>query len=312
MENTDDEAPLDSPVALDAVPAPALHRHVEDLRERQALEQSMVSTLSGSRGGSLAASASAGSSSALSGSARSRDLRLSFPDPLTSPRNELNRSYDNVDFEDSLPGSPPQESAPAPERVIEPEAPVVVSGPAPPVRAVGHNASMFGDLQIVLYGDSREDKHVITGMVLGKLAEGLNLGLSGPDMDNAQGVIRYTLLKRGKVPSAVVRVVDNTNVFDPVRLSCPVGLMHANPNNCVFVCRLMATRVLRSRSYSFQRSSRRFLNTRSTSPSRRLSQPRSTQSQRIPYAQILNANGTHSRSPALSYSCGMSIRPHRR
>ncbi|KZV62906.1 hypothetical protein PENSPDRAFT_758381 [Peniophora sp. CONT] len=220
-ENTDDEALL-SGVESDAPPpvaddfgtvrarGVAAHRHVEEMRERQALEQSMVSTLNSSRGGSLAASAT--SSSPLSGSARSRDLRLSFPDPLTSPRNELNRSYDNVILDDALPGSPPQE----PEREVE--APVVTT-PAPvvavraPVRPVNHRDSLLGDLQLVLYGDSRGDKHIITQELLGKLAEGLNLSIGGPTA--VDGVARYTLLKRGKVASSTVHVIDNTNVFDP-------------------------------------------------------------------------------------------------
>ncbi|VDB88413.1 unnamed protein product [Peniophora sp. CBMAI 1063] len=230
IETTDDEALLegvDSPVMSDSPPVAldhdhndagfgtvrvrardvALHRHVEDLRERQALEQSMVSTLNGSRGGSLAASAT--SSSPLSGSARSKDLRLSFPDPLTSPRDELNRSYDNVFLDDSLPGSPPQE----PERVVEaPSAPTPVTAEAP-VRATNHRDFALDDMQIVLYGDSRVDKHIVTGMIVGKLAEGLKLGISGPDV--VDGVTRYTLLKRGKAASATVHVIDNTNVFDP-------------------------------------------------------------------------------------------------
>lgn len=61
---------------------------VEDERVRQALDQSMVGTLSLSR------SSSGGNTAQIS----TRDLRLSFPDPLnnTHSHNELNGSYDTV------------------------------------------------------------------------------------------------------------------------------------------------------------------------------------------------------------------------
>ncbi|KAJ7035023.1 hypothetical protein C8F04DRAFT_1259380 [Mycena alexandri] len=53
-----------------------------------ALEQSLVGTLSASRSSSLGVSSTVHNSL--------RDLRLSFPDPLTSSRDELNRSYEAV------------------------------------------------------------------------------------------------------------------------------------------------------------------------------------------------------------------------
>ncbi|PPR03899.1 hypothetical protein CVT24_008091 [Panaeolus cyanescens] len=59
----------------------------EDERVREALDQSFVGTLSGSR---------SGTSGPQSTHTSIRDLRLSFPDPLTSSRNELNRSYEAI------------------------------------------------------------------------------------------------------------------------------------------------------------------------------------------------------------------------
>jgi hypothetical protein len=73
--------------AIDAVVAPAVPAHVEiaeEQRVKEALDQSLVSTLSASR------------SSVGSTHNSLRDLRLSFPDPLTSSRDELHRSYNNV------------------------------------------------------------------------------------------------------------------------------------------------------------------------------------------------------------------------
>lgn len=59
----------------------------EDQRVKDALDQSLMGTLSASR--SLAGHSSSAHTSI-------RDLRLSFPDPLTSSRDELNRSYEDV------------------------------------------------------------------------------------------------------------------------------------------------------------------------------------------------------------------------
>jgi hypothetical protein len=73
--------------ATDPVVALALPAHVEIVEEqrvKEALDQSLVSTLSASR------------SSAGSTHNSLRDLRLSFPDPLTSSHDELHSSYNNV------------------------------------------------------------------------------------------------------------------------------------------------------------------------------------------------------------------------
>lgn len=59
------------------------HDLVEEQRVKAALDQSLISTLSASRSSSASTHTS-------------RDLRLSFPDPLTSSRDELRRSYDDV------------------------------------------------------------------------------------------------------------------------------------------------------------------------------------------------------------------------
>ncbi|CAK5268721.1 unnamed protein product, partial [Mycena citricolor] len=68
-----------------------------------ALDQSLVGTLSASRSSSLGASSTVQNSL--------RDLRLSFPDPLTSSRDELQRSYETVPspdicITDDVPNSP--------------------------------------------------------------------------------------------------------------------------------------------------------------------------------------------------------------
>ena|ERR1700722_1250457 len=62
----------------------------EDQRVKDALDQSMISTLSASRSSSLGAPAHHSTPQA-----SLRDLRLSFPDPLTSSRNELDETYES-------------------------------------------------------------------------------------------------------------------------------------------------------------------------------------------------------------------------
>jgi hypothetical protein len=59
-----------------------------------ALEQSLVGTLSASRSSSLGVPSTVHNSL--------RDLRLSFPDPITSSRDELNRSYEAVSTPDCI------------------------------------------------------------------------------------------------------------------------------------------------------------------------------------------------------------------
>ncbi|KAJ7650299.1 hypothetical protein FB45DRAFT_887512 [Roridomyces roridus] len=67
------------------------HASSEEQLVTAALEQSLVGTLSASRTSSLGHSTVHNSL---------RDLRLSFPDPLTSSRDELNRSYETVSSPD--------------------------------------------------------------------------------------------------------------------------------------------------------------------------------------------------------------------
>jgi hypothetical protein len=68
------------------------HDSGDDKQVREALDQSMVGTLSASR------TSTAGHSAHSS----IRDLRLSFPDPLTSSRDQLTKSYTEVPDSESL------------------------------------------------------------------------------------------------------------------------------------------------------------------------------------------------------------------
>jgi hypothetical protein len=84
---TSDTADQDDHDAADPIVSPTVPAHpeiVEEQRVKEALDQSLVSTLSASRSNSGSTHNSL------------RDLRLSFPDPLTSSRDELHRSYNNI------------------------------------------------------------------------------------------------------------------------------------------------------------------------------------------------------------------------
>ncbi|KAI0313751.1 hypothetical protein OF83DRAFT_1140029 [Amylostereum chailletii] len=184
----------------------ASHRLAEELRVKEGLEQSMVSTLSTSRNSSLSASASSPASIS-----RSRDLRLSFPDPLTPSRDELNRSYEEVapvdrPIPDSFASDPQiSESMEDPGRSATPE--VLLSTPQP-------------DLHVVLYGSPPSDKWEFVHTLLDKLAVGSGLTLSERDMHSQRTSI-YWLNAKAKSHSLfdahVISVADQT---DTSQLPC--------------------------------------------------------------------------------------------
>ncbi|KAI0303825.1 hypothetical protein B0F90DRAFT_1667194 [Multifurca ochricompacta] len=96
VETTDDEA-LEEPTEFSLGPSPlgqssftyADGYSAEERRVEDALNQSMVSTLSTSRASSLSASGTTNHPAS-----RARDLRLSFPDPLSSSKDELIRPHE--------------------------------------------------------------------------------------------------------------------------------------------------------------------------------------------------------------------------
>ncbi|KAH9068329.1 hypothetical protein EDB83DRAFT_2375831 [Lactarius deliciosus] len=109
VESTDDEA-LEEPTEFPLGPSPlgqssftnADGYSAEERRVEDALNQSMVSTLSTSRAGSMSASGTSNHPAS-----RARDLRLSFPDPLSSSKDELIRPSEEF-FSSSTPLDAPQ------------------------------------------------------------------------------------------------------------------------------------------------------------------------------------------------------------
>lgn len=157
---------------------PDIEQDPEDQQVKDALDQSLVSTLSASR-----SSASGGQPSPHSSI---RDLRLSFPDPLTSSRDELNRSYEDVS--PSEPTSDVEETVPpaVPQQTLLGQGP----GPLPLTPEVRHHeVQLVGDmktgLDVVLYGSSSSIKwsfvqdlvrraSIVTGQIVANTLESVN------------------------------------------------------------------------------------------------------------------------------------------
>lgn len=161
-------APLASPLGAEPVAVgfnPNLNEVVdpteEDQRVKDALDQSFVGTLSASRSSNAASAHSPSAHNSI------RDLRLSFPDPLTSSRAELNRSYDSIhsptettvssSTDDDVNNSeevPPIVATPLAEDLGTPS-----TTPEIQPQEVQHlESAQKPELQIVLYGSSSEIK----------------------------------------------------------------------------------------------------------------------------------------------------------
>lgn len=80
---------VESSMAVPKAAVGVAHDPVEEQRVNEALDQSMISTLSASRSSTASAHTSI------------RDLRLSFPDPLSSSQIELNRFCEDVEVSDA-------------------------------------------------------------------------------------------------------------------------------------------------------------------------------------------------------------------
>ncbi|KZT00816.1 uncharacterized protein LAESUDRAFT_816283 [Laetiporus sulphureus 93-53] len=187
------------------------HDPEEEQRVREALDQSMASTLSGSRG-----------SSSLSGShtsiVHSRDLRLSFPDPLNSPRDEpLNISFEDV--------APPSEADVAP--TVSTDASLISapdSGPAPVAADLGEPATpavpeddVRPDFYVVLYGASSAVKWSLVDQLLDKAAKGSHYVLTSKIVGLIDGYVRFMSSDH---ESLAVSVIDRTELSDGDKPSC--------------------------------------------------------------------------------------------
>lgn len=180
----------------------------EDQRVKDALDQSLMGTLSASR-------SSAGHSSSAHTSIR--DLRLSFPDPLTSSRDELNRSYEDVSpsemtFSDAddLEMTPPTIGPLPRDLSVTPE---VQRREAPLPKPTTENG-----LDIVLYGYSSQIKWSFVEDLVRKaaIASGHTLLTS---LENGNDLVQTLRLEK-QIRDApnfydAITVYDRTNDFLP-------------------------------------------------------------------------------------------------
>lgn len=161
-------SPLDLPPALrnsTAFPRGANGDIMEEQRVNAALDQSMISTLSASR-------TSSGHATTAQNSVR--DLRLSFPDPLTSSRDELRTLYED-----------PGPSEVAEDCTVDPIIATSALDPGPEatpavlritVRQDGECSE--DDLEVVMYGKPVDIRWSVVENVIKKAALGAGLTLT--------------------------------------------------------------------------------------------------------------------------------------
>jgi len=208
--------PLTRSTALSSDPAPFdsdLPVEQEDPEEEErvkaALDQSMMSTLS--------SSASRSGVNSLNGSHSSivhpRDLRLSFPDPLTSSRDELlNISFENVVASPDADASPSADSDTG-------VAPTTADPGACTMPEVSEDddvceAAINPDFYIVLYGSSSAVKWSLIDKILEKAAHGHDLTLTSKIVGLIDGYVRF-LSASGPGQNRAVSVIDRTEIFNP-------------------------------------------------------------------------------------------------
>ncbi|KAI6115636.1 hypothetical protein EDD16DRAFT_1863874 [Pisolithus croceorrhizus] len=158
---------------------PVIHSNdemsLEEQRVNEALDQSMVSTLSSSRSSSLHASTLHHSV---------RDLRLSFPDPITSSREELKESsYE--DIRSYSEATQPSDIIPVPQRAEEEETPA--SAEVAPIQdsVLSTGAPPASEFNISLYGFPTPSRWSIVTSLLEKVAEGAGVTITASREDDS-------------------------------------------------------------------------------------------------------------------------------
>lgn len=211
------------PVAFDS--DPTQETSPEELRVKEGLDQSMISTLSSSRSSSLHASTVHNSS---------RDLRLSFPDPITSSFRELlSTSYEEIQHNSDFSSSPTDPDGPSNARQVEDEEMLSASQIASPQPHATAVSSPSGpELKVFLYGFSTISKWSTVNRLLQKVAHGAGLTIT-PDLNNLQGYIRQLTVsgsfERDHTFPRVITVLDRT--LQPYDTADDVGLEYFSTVN---------------------------------------------------------------------------------
>ncbi|KAG0706817.1 hypothetical protein DFH29DRAFT_900184 [Suillus ampliporus] len=180
----------------------------EEQRVKEGLDQSMISTLSSSRSSSVHASTVI---------SPSRDLRLSFPDPITSSHEELS----NTSFEDILSlSSGATFSGPDPDitvHITEPERPDLshTSGSSAPITIDDAVSPLLNsDLNVFLYGFPYSRKWSLVSILLEKAVRGARLTIATP-LEEMDGPIRQLHIEgrtdRSLFYPRIITIIDQTN-----------------------------------------------------------------------------------------------------
>ncbi|KAH8994867.1 hypothetical protein EDB92DRAFT_1814833 [Lactarius akahatsu] len=222
VESTDDEA-LEEPTEFPLGPSPlgqssftnADGYSAEERRVEDALNQSMVSTLSTSRAGSMSASGTSNHPAS-----RARDLRLSFPDPLSSSKDELIRPSEEF-FSSSTPLDVPQLS-----ELSDDEDPSEIP-PSP--QSTLSNLPNFPsvEFEIFLYGTPPEHKWSVIENLLEKwgASSGLTVSERHPQCNRTS---TYWLHPKGSLHhlslGRAVSVIDNMEAHHEVGVALPYSL----------------------------------------------------------------------------------------
>lgn len=188
----------------------------EEQRVKEGLDQSMISTLSSSRSSSVHASTVITSS---------RDLRLSFPDPIFSSREELSSTL----CEDILsPSSSTMFSGPDPDvtvHITDPGGPDLFHAPgsssAPTTIDDVVSALLDSDLNVSLYGFHYPHKWSFVSTLLEKVVRGARLTIATP-LEEMDGPVRQLHIEgrtdRSIFYPRVITVIDRTqgDMEDPL------------------------------------------------------------------------------------------------
>ena len=229
VENTDDEALEDPPESSLGPPPSQPHlastdgNSAEERRVEDALNQSMVSTLSTSRASSMSASGTANHPPN-----RPRDLRLSFPDPLSGSKDDLLRSHEE------LGSSPTTVDAPQLSELSDDEEQLNTPMSSPSFLLKLPTV----EFEIYLYGTPPERKWSIVESLLEKWGATSNYIVSKrhPQSNSAS---TYWLHPKGNLHrlslGSAVPVIDNTEaqsvvgVVLPYSLTVDIQLHQSNP-----------------------------------------------------------------------------------
>ena len=222
VESTDDEA-LEEPTEFSLRPSPLGRssftsvdgNSAEERRVEDALNQSMVSTLSTSRASSMSASGSANHPPS-----RARDLRLSFPDPLSSSKDELIRPAEEFR------SSPTPLDVPQLSELSDDEEPSeIFPSPLSTLPNLPNFPSV--EFEIFLYGTPSEHKWSVIESLLEKWATSLGLTASERHPQSNR-TSTYWLHPKGSLHhlslGRAVTVFDNMEAYHEVGVALPYSL----------------------------------------------------------------------------------------